>query len=128
MTIIAGHLRWRDGGFGGFGSVRGWVEPTCPKDGFDVRDYLLEQSGFAEHVTTGDSHLPFGRPVAPRLLGDPGRDGEGSGHDGLELVHICHVINEALWFPSMQETDGRRVARRENRRFAKAVETSGGGG
>src|SRR3546814_9357467 len=94
------------------GNGRGCLA-TGSKDTFDIGNDAIEQTGFAEHVAALQADFAF-------VIGGFARsNGECHRHHGIEFVDVGDVVHERQWLAGMDETDGGRVARSEERRVGK---------
>ena len=92
----------------------------------DCRDQSLQEASLAETVPAAAPDLSHWI-VRGRLPASRGRSShlECDRRYGLEFEYVGHIVDEGPRLPGMEETDGRRVAGRQNRGFRQPVEASG---
>ncbi len=125
MTNIASHGLRYGNRLRLFGRCRRF-ETTGGQHFPDRRDQSLQETCLAESVPAAAPDFAH-RIVRGGLLAScrRARHLECDRRHGLELEYVRYIVNEGTWLSSMKETDGRRVAGRQNCGFRQPVEASG---
>lgn len=126
MTSIT-RLRFRKCWCLTLGSFRRQSEAALVQQLGDHRNDPLQQARSAEGISTTDADGPLNRTVALPSL-ESRRNRERGRDHGVKLEDVSDVIDEALRFASMKESDGRSVPCGKDRGLGQPVEASGPGG
>src|SRR5579885_3412833 len=126
MTNIAHASRIGEGWFQRFGRRLRHGQTARRQHLLDARNEPLEEIDLAKSIAAGTARFPDGIAREAALRRAAG-DLKSNRNDGLELVDVGHIIDEALRLAGVNKADGGRIARGEDSRLGQSIKAGGAG-